>query len=506
MAVFDRPAPLPTLGITSARPVFLVGGLVLVAMAAVTAMMSLSARFVSDQIRWGAVALAVFCIALLLLMAATAGYEGLGLADWRIGPWSLLWGSLAFGLATISWIGPQTGPTAEILPSSVLRALWMIALAMTMLTIGYCAGPSRFAVVHVRRATVMLSRRFTDEVRGPAVPWVLFGVGLVAQFGYAALTGSLGYVGTNATDATNASGYSQLFALGGECVPLAVAAAAIRARCVRTPSSRVTLALLFTGAVAAGAAAGGKTSFVVAVIAAIAPYSVSRRRLPAGAIAAAIAFFLLVVIPFNQAYRTSARGPVTLSTSQAIATAPAIAGQVLASDLNLAAIGQSADYLAVRVRTIDSPAIILQRTPSQIPYSSPALLLVSPVVDLIPRALWPGKPILTLGWQMSQEYYQLPAHIFTASNITPEGDLFRHGGWLVLAAGMFLVGSGIRVLDETTDLRRSMHGAFLMLLLFPGIVMAGSDCATLLAGIPSMILLWLAAVTLSFKRRSAQTA
>ena len=69
---------------------------------------------------------------------------------------------------------------------------------------------------------------------------------------------------------------------------------------------------------------------------------------------------------------------------------------------------QSAGYLAQRIRTIDSPAIIMQRTPAQIPYSNPAQLVISPVIDLIPRILWPGKPILTVGYQISQEYYQLP--------------------------------------------------------------------------------------------------
>ena len=73
--------------------------------------------------------------------------------------------------------------------------------------------------------------------------------------------------------------------------------------------------------------------------------------------------------------------------------------------------------------------------------------------------------------------------------------------WLV--AGMFLFGCGLRILDECTDLRRSVHGAFLMLLLFPTIVMAGTDCATLLAGIPGMVILSLAVVAVSFKRRTA---
>ena len=67
---------------------------------------------------------------------------------------------------------------------------------------------------------------------------------------------------------------------------------------------------------------------------------------------------------------------------------------------------------------------------------------------------------------------------------------------------MFLLGCGIRIIDEAADLRRSVHGAFLIILLFPDIVQAGSDCATLLAGIPGMVVLWLAVVTLSFTRRT----
>lgn len=503
MSVYDRPVSLRQLGTKTSAPGSLVWGLLLVAAAAALDMMAFSAPLVSGQIRWGAIALGVYCTGLLLLMSAVGGYRGLGLATWRIGPWSLLWGALAFGLATISWLGPQAGSSAEILPGSVLRALWMIAVAMTMLTVGYVSGLHRLAVAHTRRATGALARRFTSEVRGPLVPWALFTFGIAAQLAYAVLTGHIGYVGDAAAAATSASGYEQFLAITGECAPLAVLAAAIRAQQLRTLGARITLAVLLLSTVIAGAVEGGKTSFVVAVIAAVIPSGLSRRRLPAGLITAAVAFFLLVVIPFNLSYRASARGSVTLSTSQAIATAPAIAGQVLANDLNPAALGQSFDYLAQRIRSIDSPAIILQRTPGEIPYVNPANLLVSPVVDVIPRALWPGKPVLAVGYQMSQEYYELPPSVYTSSNITPEGDLYRHGGWFILVAGMFLAGCGIRILDDSLDLGPNIHGAFLMLLLFPDTVMAGSDCATLLAGIPGMVLLWLAVVATSFRRRMA---
>ncbi len=503
MIASNEPVPLSGLGARVVVPSSLIAGPFLVAVAAALTVVAMSVVLVDDQIVWGSIALAVFCAGLLQLMSATTGGDGSGLASWRIGPWSLVWGALAFGLATITWIGPQTGSAAEILPSSILRALWMLALAMAMLTAGYCAGPYRFAVAHARRAVDAVTGQLTDDIRGPAVPWVLFGIGVSAQLGYALLTGHLGYIGDVAASVRTASGYSQYLAIAGDCVPLSVAAAAVRAYQTRVAGAWVSLAALFTGAICAGAIAGGKTSFVVAILAVIIPRTVIRRRLPAGAVAAALLFFLLIVIPFNQSYRASARGAVTLSTSQAIAAAPAIAGQVLASDLSPSVVQQSASYLSERIRTIDSPAIIMQRTPAQIPYSSPADLIIAPVVNLIPRILWPRKPILAEGYQVSQEYYQLPAQVYTSSDVTPEGDLYRHGGWFTLIAGMFLGGCGIRILDEVTDLRRSVRGAFLIIVLFPDIVQAGSDCATLLAGIPGYVLLWLAVCALSFRRRAA---
>jgi hypothetical protein len=478
--------------------------LLLVAVAAGAAALSVSAISPGDQVRWGAVGLAVFCAGLLPLMSASAGYDGLGLASWRIGPWSLLWGGLAFGLATISWLSPQTaaGPSGAILPGSILRALWMLATALAMLTAGYCAGPYRLAACRARRATDLASR-FTDQIRGPVVPWALAGLGLAAQLGYALLTGHFGYVGDAAAAVSTASGYGQYLAVTGECVPLAVVAAAIRAYQTRTPGARVTLVVLFTTAIGAGAIAGGKESFVVAILAVVIPHSVVRGRLPSGAIAAALLAFLLIVIPFNQAYRSAARGAVTLSTSQAVAAAPAIAAQVASTDLSVAVLGESASYLSERLRTIDTPAMIMQRTPREIPFTSPAQLLIAPLVDLVPRILWPGKPVLTPGYQISREYFLLPADVYTSSNVTPEGDLFRHGGWLPLIAGMFLIGCGIRIIDEVADVRRGVHGVFLIILLFPDIVQAGSDCASLLAGLPGMVLLWLAVVSLAFARRPA---
>ena len=503
MVTSDRPVQTTKLAARPAGGQFLIAGLFLVAVAAGLAVMAVSALSADDQIRWTAIALAVFCAGLLPLMSAAAGLNGLGLASWRIGPWSLVWAGLAFGLATISWLSQQTlaGPAGSILPGSMLRALWMLAVAMATLSAGYCAGPHRLAAGRACRLTQRFTSRLTDQVRGPLVPWALAAFGLVCQFGYAVFTGHYGYVGNVAASVSTAAGYSQYLAVSGQCLPLAVVIAAFRAYQTRTPGARLTLVVLFGTAIAVGAVAGDKESFVVAILAVIIPHSIVRGRLPAAAITVAVLAFLLVVIPFNQAYRSSARGTVTLSTSQAIAAAPAIASQVLSQDISAAVLGESASYLAQRLRTIDTPAMIMQRTPSEIPYASPVQLLVAPVADLIPRILWPGKPVLTPGYQVSQEYFNLPASVYTSSDVTPEADLYRHGGWVPLVIGMFLLGCCIRIIDELADLRRGVHGTLLIILLFPDVVEAGSDFATLLAGLPGMVALWLIVVNLSFARR-----
>jgi hypothetical protein len=480
----------------------LAASLLLMAVAVGLAAIAVSSVRPDAAIIWGALALAAYCAALVLAAAALADYPGLGLSAWRIGPWSVVWGAISFGLATLTWIGPQTGPPGEIFPASVLHALWLTAVALTLLTAGYCAGPFRLVGRPAARAAAAMTGRFTDEIRSPTVPWLLFAVGLAAQVASAALTGHFGYVGDVSSTVSSASGYGQYISILGECVPLALAVAAVRAYATRTPRAWLTVCILFTAACVVGALAGGKQSFVVAILAVVIPRATSQRRLPAGKLIAAVLFFLLLVVPFNLAYRATTRGgAITLSTGQAVTAAPTVLRQVAASDVSLAGLGQSATFLAQRIQSIDSPAIIMQRTPAQIPYSSPAELAEAPLIDLIPRIIWPGKPILAVGYLMSQQYFDLPPGIYTSSAVTPEGDLYRHGGWFPLVAGMFLLGSGIRILDDVTDLRVSVHGAFLIILLFPVIVQAGSDWSGLLSGIPGMILLWFGVTAFAFVRR-----
>jgi hypothetical protein len=69
--------------------------------------------------------------------------------------------------------------------------------------------------------------------------------------------------------------------------------------------------------------------------------------------------------------------------------------------------------------------------------------------------------------------------------------------------GMFVFGCGIGLLDDVLDVRANPHTVFLVLFLFPSLVMSEQDWITLLAAIPPLILLWLLTVAITFRRQSS---
>jgi hypothetical protein len=221
---------------------------------------------------------------------------------------------------------------------------------------------------------------------------------------------------------------------------------------------------------------------------------------------AAILIFLFVVIPFNTAYRNvehSASG--TLNTSEVLSQAPAIFRQTINTHSIATALPNSMPLLLQRIREIDSPAIIVQRTPGQISFKSPTQLIEAPLAEIVPRAVWPGKPIVATGYQFSQQYFGLPSGL-TSSAVTPVGDLYTYGGWPPLIAGMFLLGCLVRLLDDVLDVRTNPHAIFLVLLLFPSLVKDEGGWVSTLAGIPATVLIWVVAVSLTFRLRRAVAA
>ena len=455
----------------------------------------------SHAVVWGGLALACYACSLLFLVT-TRSRVGTALAAWQFGPWMLAWYALAFGLASVTWAQPQTGGAAEVDVTSVLRALWLVAVGMTVWAAGYLLGPGQPVRRAAATAVGTLGRRFTGEVRSPLAPWLLYAVGVAARVVGALTTHRLGYVGDVASSVTTASGYGQFLALLGFCAPLAVAAAALQVFRERVPAAPVTLVVLLLAELAFSAASGNKSNFVIAFLAVAIPFGAARKRLPIAAIVASFLVFVLVVVPFSLAYRSLVRSSTgTLSTGQAISAAPGVLARTVAGGAVGSALPTSLKYLMTRVRQIDSSAMVMQRTPGQIGYRSPLELVESPLAGMVPRAVWPSKPILDTGYQFNQQYYGQPSTQYTSTAVTLVGDLYRHGGWVPVLVGMFILGCGVRLLDLVADVRSNPHAVLLVLLVFPNVILGEVDWVTMLAGIPATLCLWVLAVCLTFRPR-----
>jgi hypothetical protein len=490
-------------GVQARQLQLLIGLLFLAAAAALAAEALSTVDQPTHAVVWSALALASYAAGLLCLAGLNTG-TGLGLTGWRIGSWILLWYGLAFGLATITWIQSQdSGATAQIATSNVPRAMVLVAVGMTFWVLGYLAGPSRAVHRQAARGVGNLGQRFTGQIRSRLAPWVLYAIGVAARLASAATSGHFGYVGDVTSVTSSATSYDQILSLLSLCAPLAVAAAAIQVYWEGIREARFTLAVLFAIELVFGAAAGGKQNFIIAVLAVVIPMSAARRRLPKTLVIVAILIFLFVAIPFNTAYRNAEHSSTgTVTTSEVLSQAPEIFSQTINTHSMATALPNSVPLLLQRIREIDSPAIIVQRTPSQIPFKSATQLIEAPLAEIVPRAVWPGKPILATGYQFSQQYFGLPSGL-TSSAVTPVGDLYTYGGWPPVIVGMFLLGCVVRLLDGVLDVRTNPHAIFLVLLLFPSLVKDEGGWVSTMAGIPATIVIWLVAVSLTFRVRRA---
>jgi hypothetical protein len=473
-----------------------------------TSVLLFQALSVSDRptqaVVWGGIALAVYACGFLCFVGALYGC-GPGLSRWRFGPWILIWYALAYGLATITWRQPQMGTTVSIIVlSSVLRALWLVAVGMTAWALGYFVGPGVLARNIAAKGVTKVAHNFSSRVRSPAAPWILYAIGTAARAVSAVTSGRFDYIGDVVSAVSTTTGYGQILSTLTYCAPLAIAAAALQVFRERVPSAWITLVILFLAELAVAAISGLKVNFLDAALAIIIPYSATRGRLPLATLMTSTLIFIIVITPFETAYRSSIGGFATRSSSfRVIQNVPDVLKQTLDATSILSTIPTSIGYMLNRVQEIDSSAIIVQRTPGQVGYANPAQLLEVPLEGFVPRAIWKNKPIQDQMYQVSQEYYDQPSGVFTAAGITPVGDLYRFGGWIPVIVGMLFLGCVVRLLDDVLDTRKNPQVIFLMLLLYPSVVVAESGWVAIFSGIPMTIIVWFFSVAVTFRRRIA---
>lgn len=475
------------------RPTIAAG---LAAAAVSLAYAALSAPLPATAVVWGGAALAVWCLALLTGCAIVAGRDGLGLAQWKPGSWFLAYCAVADGLSSMS----RSGILPLILPSSVVRAEWLTAAALTAWAVGYCADLRRPGVALVTRFLRHRIGRGSARTCGPLTPWLLYAAGTAARLAGVVLLGNLGYVSIH-PGAASAAWYQQALSDAALACPLAVLTAGLRAFRERAPGAKATLAVLLAAEIVSALVMGTKDQVITAIVAVAIARASAGLGVPVRAVLATAALCLLFVIPFTAAYRAEVRSTTpggtisSLSPAQAAAAAPTIAS-ASASAVSLGTLGTSLSYLGQRLSDISGPALVIQETPSQIPYASPAQIPETLAASLVPRVLWPGKPLGDPGLEFTREYYG--SDILTASAITPQGDLYRYGGWVTVVAGMAALGWLVRNLDDALDVR-TPQAALALLLLWPVLASPEDSYTGMLAVLPGLILTWIVVTAAAFR-------
>jgi hypothetical protein len=468
-----------------------------------------AAPAVSDRVVLRSIAVTVEYLA---LMAFIGDRYGRSLRQFQLGPWYLLSSAVTMGLASIAWRNPQSGFLATIDRSSVAHALAIVGLAAPLWAIGYLVGPGVVALrLGHRLAAVTTSER---DGRGggrcrPNAVWVLAGVSVVARIAQIAL-GQFGYLADPSKAVSGSSSYAQILVETGSLGLAALAIASVELARFGGARRRMVFLVLLGTEIGFGLLSGMTGEFAYTLLAVCLSFTVARGRLPLRWLLGAAAVFLLVVVPFNAAYRDIVRKHGTnLSASAAVSAAPQVIVQTVDGGSGGDDSGKSSSESVLsstvidRVRAVDSLAAVVQKTPNVVPYRSTFELFTDPVLGMVPRALWPGKPVRTAGYTFNQEYYDTPANLYSSAAISPQADLFRHGGLLVLLLGSALMGALYRFVDETLYPARDLRLTALYVSLFTLLLTSETTVTDLLVSLPIKIVIVVAACRFAYFRPPA---
>jgi hypothetical protein len=429
------------------------------------------------------------CLAAMVLVGASQP-RWFGLGVFRLGPWYMLWSALTLGLLTISWRSPSPDHPAGITLGGVSQALTVAGLALPFWTAGYLLGPGRGLVRSATRLIPPAVPGRDIQPRSDAVPWILCGVSIVARLTEIRL-GHYAYLGDASQEVAQSTFYAQPLSQLSGCGLYALLIATVDL--VRRGDSRrrLTFAVLLAIEVFFALASGMKGIFLTTVCGVCITIAVARGRVPMRWFVGGLAIFFFVIIPYNAAYRSLVRNHAGhVNPASAVFMMPTVLRDTVVgrSGTGASVAGgpqeSQAQYLAGRTRSVDSLALVVEKTPAIVPYRHLDELLTAPVLALVPRAFWPNKPIRLTGYEFGQQYMSLDSGIYTASAVSPQADLYRYGGLLTVLVGMGLLGAGHRLIDEAWNPVRDLRCVVVFIPLLFSTALAVDSVRDLLAALP----------------------
>jgi hypothetical protein len=414
----------------------------------------------------------------------------------------VMWYMVSFGLLSFAWVEQQRDTSVLIRQDLVPGALVLATVGLLVWTGGYLLGPPRLVARALERAVGWAVPPGPWALRTPAFPVVVYLVGMGGRI-LLLLTGHFDYLGDAAAAINDPSPVTPIYAALDTCTMFGVVLALLDATSERSPlRARVAVVVMVITELGFGLLGGMKGDFLRLLVALgivlAARHAHVRRRLVVAA-----TLVLLLVVSINASYREAVqgRGGTRLEAGAAAGQLGPIVTRALTPHGLTEAIRTSPELLEARLRQIDNLAIIVQRTPEIIPHRGGADLAVAPVLGVVPRALWPSKPVLSVGLDFSRDYYDVEG-LYTSSATTIPGDLYRHLGVAGLL-GLAVLGVACRLCDDVLDPRRDLRLVLLYASAFLLLINLETDVVSLLASAPRTLLIALLVTRIAFRRDSS---
>lgn len=361
---------------------------------------------------------------------------------------------IAFGLAGFPFI-LGTPQNADADQEQVLSVLPIVILGLGGWWLGYTLGRTR-GVAHVCR---WLGSLYARESQSLTSTWRIVALYVVASSASVLLISrnSYGYLRSADEAISSASVVDELLGTVAAFAPLALLLLALR---LFTHSTTIGEKFLFGAAVCLEIVrtsfSGQKSPFLFLglsiLVAGIAVGRLAWRHVVVWSIVP-----IVLIFPFNSEYRSLLRpapGQQAISEEVGAHFTSALRQTTSSATQGGYLSGALADAGA-RVRELDPLAVAVARHQEGLSYGSPSQPVWRTLGLLVPRVLWPGKPLDLYSLEVSRDYFGRPDTVLSSSTLTVFGDSYRYGGIVMVLLGLLYIGLLSRVIDTAFDPRRN---------------------------------------------------
>lgn len=411
-----------------------------------------------NSLAWGVCAVLLAAGASLAAVSASpsARRAGVFLPFSFIGLWAV-----GFGLASIVWAHPSAEllqQTHGLRPESIPLGLAIATVGLLTWAAGYCTMSLRLPGAAIASLRQWSLRRaggdrpitFTSgRIVGVYVVGLSARLVLLATGRFSYITSDLQGAITESSPVTAVIGHVEFLTTVGL---LLLAYASFQSS---TPASRRLLAVALMLEIPFGLLSGMRQFILLRLLGVAVTYVLVRRRVPA--VASIVLLGVLAFLsPFTDTYRGEVRGSrgTTVDASGAAQLIPALTGSTLGELSPSDVASGPTDFVTSRLRFIDEVAMVGQRTPSEIAFIPPSDTVLEASTVLIPRAMWPGKPVYTLGLQYAREFWGQTDRVVSARSPTYPGEAFYRGGWGGVLVLMALLGALMASINTSLSPRK----------------------------------------------------